>query len=399
MSVLLFLWIAFALNYVDRQMAFSMFPALRRDLGFTTAQLGLIGSLFLWVYTLSMPIAGRLADIWRRDWMILASLVLWSAATIGCGLSGSVPGFLVWRAVMGITEALYYPAAVALIAGVYSDAARSKALGLHQSAQLAGVVAGGWYGGWTADRIGWRDGFAYAGLAGIAYTFVLAFALRGARSSQASDRGRTRGSARQLLGSRCYIALAGAFLAFCAMLWIFYAWFPAFLYDRYRLSMTESGWNATLFIQASCGLGVVVGGFLADRMSRRWPAARFIVLAAGILLSAPFAYLTFAADSLALARLFSACFGAFAGLTIANVFAAAFDVVAAGNRGVGAGILNMTGGISSAAMIYLAGLWQHSVGLAALMLWVVAAAMLAACILIATVNARFEPERHAMARG
>ena len=146
MSVLLFLWIAFALNYVDRQMAFSMFPALRRDLGFTTAQLGLIGSLFLWVYTLSMPIAGRLADIWRRDRMILASLVLWSGATIGCGLSGSVAALLGWRAVMGITEALYYPAAVALLAGVYSDAARSRALGLHQSAQLAGVVAGGWYG-------------------------------------------------------------------------------------------------------------------------------------------------------------------------------------------------------------------------------------------------------------
>ena len=85
--LVLFLWIALGLNYVDRQMAYSIFPALKADLHFTDAQLGLIGSVFAWVYSLYMPIAGRMADILRRDRMIVASMVLWSVATLGCGFS------------------------------------------------------------------------------------------------------------------------------------------------------------------------------------------------------------------------------------------------------------------------------------------------------------------------
>ena len=88
-SLVAYLWIAFAVNYVDRQMVYSMFPALRTELGFTDARLGLIGSVFLWVYLLGMPVAGRLADTMRREWMVVASLVLWSAATLGSGMSRS----------------------------------------------------------------------------------------------------------------------------------------------------------------------------------------------------------------------------------------------------------------------------------------------------------------------
>src|ERR1017187_5449720 len=140
-------------------MAYSIFPALKADLRFTDAQLGLIGSVFAWVYSICMPIAGRLSDILRRDRMIVASMVLWSAAILGCSFSQSVLQFLIWRAVMGVTEALYYPAAVGILAEAHSGGTRSKALGMHQSAQLAGIVAGGWYGGWMADHVSWRIGF------------------------------------------------------------------------------------------------------------------------------------------------------------------------------------------------------------------------------------------------
>ncbi|MFN8006439.1 MAG: MFS transporter [Terriglobia bacterium] len=104
------LWFALALNYVDRQMVYSIFPALKAELHFTDIQLALVGSLFTWVYALGMPVAGYLADRVRRERMIVASMVLWSIATLGCGLSQSVAGFLVWRGAMGITESLYYPA-------------------------------------------------------------------------------------------------------------------------------------------------------------------------------------------------------------------------------------------------------------------------------------------------
>src|SRR5438105_3224572 len=81
------LWIAFVVNYVDRQAVFSIYPVLRSQLGFSDAQLGLTGSMFIWVYSLCMPLAGRMADIFRRDRLILASIILWSFATLGTGLS------------------------------------------------------------------------------------------------------------------------------------------------------------------------------------------------------------------------------------------------------------------------------------------------------------------------
>ena len=100
-------------------------------------------------------------EIWFTG-LLVSSLVLWSAATLGCGMAGSETSFLFWRGVMGITESLYYPAAMVAIANYYPEAARSQALGIHQSAQFIGVMAGGWYGGWAADHTGWRQAFTVA---------------------------------------------------------------------------------------------------------------------------------------------------------------------------------------------------------------------------------------------
>jgi sugar phosphate permease len=179
------------------------------------------------------------------------------------------------------------------------------------------------------------------------------------------------------------MALCAAFSAFCAIQWIFFAWFPTFLQERFGLSMTESGWNGTLFIQTSAIAGILTGGWLADRVRRRWAAGRLFVASIGVLLSAPFAYLTFSASSLNQARLFSAGFGLFGGLLAANAFAAAYDVLDRdNNRGLAAGILNMTGGISSAFMIYTAGIWKDTVGFAGMMSGMSTVAVAAALFLI-----------------
>ena len=134
------LWVAYFINYSDRQVVFSIYPALKKDLHFSNAQLGLIGSTFLWVYALCMAVSGRVADIFPRDRIVIASLILWSLATFGSGTSPSVGAFLIWRGVMGVTESLYVPAAVGLIASLHSGATRSRALSLHSTAQLSGSL-------------------------------------------------------------------------------------------------------------------------------------------------------------------------------------------------------------------------------------------------------------------
>lgn len=389
MPLLAYLWIAFALNYVDRQMVFSMLPALQSDLGFQGARLGLIGSVFQWVYTLSMPFAGRLADVWRRDVLIVSSLVLWSVAALGSGLAGTEASFLGWRGVMAVTESLYYPTALALIASHYPAEERSRALGIHQSAQLFGAAAGGWYGGWAADHVGWREGFRVAAVVGIVYGGVLWWGLRGARvgAERGAGAAPAGSSVLMLVRSVRYVVLCGAFAAFCAMQWIFFAWFPTFLQERFQLSMTESGWNGTVFIQSSAIAGILAGGALADRLRRRWPPARLHVAAGGVLLSAPFAYLTFSATSLNEARAYSAAFGLFGGALAANAFSAAYDVLDSHSRGLAGGVLNMMGGISSAIMIYAAGIWKDSVGFSGLMVGMATVAV-GMAVLLMFVSAR-----------
>jgi MFS family permease len=387
-----FLWTAFLLNYVDRQVVFSIFPVLRSDLGFSDMQLGLVGTLFIWVYSLSMPLTGRLADIARRDRLVICSVALWSLATLGTALSNSVPLFLFWRAVMGVTESLYMPAALATIAILHPGGTRSKALAIHGSAQFAGIVAGGAYGGWAGDHIGWRPGFALLAIAGTAYAIVLWRALRGTHLSAIKYQHRATAPS-DIFKSPCYGTLALAFFAFCTMLWMLYAWFPNFIYERYHLSMTESGLTATVYLQAGCIAGVLGGGVLADWLVERISSGRFLIVAAGLAGCAPFAFLSLESGSLAMAKLSAAAFGLFAGAVIADVFASAYDVTSRQNYGIAAGILNLIGGVAGGAAILTAGRWKASVGMTMLMKWQAIASCACAILLLWVVVTRFGPDR------
>lgn len=373
--VLPFLWIAFALNYIDRQMVYSMLPALTRDLGFTPASLAWIGTVFLWTYTLAMPVAGALSDRLRRDRMIVWSLVLWSLATLGCGIANSPAVFQGWRAFMGLSEALYYPTAMALIASLVPESQRSRALGIHQSAQFAGIVMGGFYGGWAADHTGWRWAFWIAGGMGVAYSLVLARVLPANSAANATKR------SGRLEWSACFVALAGAFAAFCSMQWVFFAWFPTFLQERFALSMTDSGWNATAFTQGATIVGILLGGALADQLRKTLSRARLYVAAAGVFFSAPFAYLAFSAETLNEARMYSVAFGLFAGCLSANAFAGAFELFPEDARGLAAGVLNGVGGVASGGMILIAGLYKDVWGFGTMLGWTAGAAMILSALL------------------
>lgn len=395
------LWFTFLINYVDRQVVFSIFPPLRSQLRFTETQLGLIGSIFTWVYSMSMPLAGRLADLWPRRRLVLMSLILWSLATLGIGSSVSVGVFLLWRAAMGVTEALYLPAALGLIAAWHGASTRSKALALHATAQLAGIALGGWYGGWSAETVGWRNGFFLLAGVGLGWAVVLARLLP-APPASARPSSRAPGAAWEIFRSRCYVALAFAFFFFCAELWMLYAWLADFVYGKFGLSLAQSGFTATFYLQGGSAVGVLAGGALADAVARRRSAGRFYTAGAGVLLSAPLAYATFASETLAAMKLAAAGFGAVAGLMIANIFAAAYDVIAERNYGFGAGVLNFVGGLSAGASILLTGMLKQRLGVETLMGWAATAAGISAALLLLATSAWFDRDRQrllARARG
>jgi MFS family permease len=179
------------------------------------------------------------------------------------------------------------------------------------------------------------------------------------------------------------------------MLWMLYAWFPNFMYEHYHLSMAESGLTATVYLQTSCMAGVLAGGVLADWLVQRIRSGRFLIAVAGLAGCAPFAFLSLAAGSLAIAKLSAAAFGFFAGVFVANTFAAAYDVISSQNYGLSTGILNLTGGLAGGAAILATGLWKASVGMATLMKWQAIASGAGAVLLLFVVLTRFAVDRRA----
>lgn len=380
---------AFVLNYVDRQVVFSIFPLLRRDLGFSDAQLGAAGTLFTWTYSLAMPFSGRLADIFPRAKLVILSLLLWSIATLATGLSTNVGLFLASRIAMGLCESLYVPAAIGLIAQAHPGPTRSRALSIHGFAQYTGITLGGWYGGWAADHIGWRQGFATLAVLGVLYASALAWGFRNS-ITVGVNAGEQNRSGINLLHSRPYLALCALFLSFCAMLWTLYAWLPVFIYERYGLSLTQSGLTATLYLQASSAAGVLLGGVVGDLLSRRYSAGRLQVVIWGLLGCAPFALATFAAHSLALLKISACGFGLFAGFLMANVFSALYDVVGAKAYGLATGVMNAIGGLGAGSAILAAGIWKQALGIEHLMLGWLILSMSCAIFLFLLIRSRYQ---------
>jgi predicted MFS family arabinose efflux permease len=205
---------------------------------------------------------------------------------LGTASSPTAGWFLFWRVLMGVVESLYIPAAYGIIASLHSDATRARAFATHQTAQLAGIVGGGWFGGFAGQGIGWRSGYLVMGAVGILYALLLVPAFRGIQSSPA-DRTKEWTRPPEILQSVTYRLLLALTFFFSLILWLMYAWLPNHVYERHHLSLAESGLIATIFIQVSSAVGVMIGGYLADRFSARRPEISCLIVAAGDVLSGP----------------------------------------------------------------------------------------------------------------
>jgi len=176
--VVFMLWFICLFNYADRQAIFSVFPVLEKEFGFSKAQLGLIASAFAWVYAGAAPVAGFIGDRLRRKSLILGGFLFWSIVTMATGWSQKFWQFFAVRATEGFGEAFYFPASMSLISDYHGGRTRSRAMSIHQSSVYIGTIGGGFLGGFFAERHGWRAGFYFFGLAGIALALVLSRFLR-----------------------------------------------------------------------------------------------------------------------------------------------------------------------------------------------------------------------------
>lgn len=363
--VVALLWVVALLNYVDRQVVFSVLPLVRTGLHASNLQLGLIGTVFLWVYGPLSPVAGYLSDRFGRLRIILLSLLVWSAVTWATGHSRNITELLWARALMGVSEACYLPAALALIADYHGDRSRSLATGLHYSGIYIGIVLGGVGGGWMGEQWGWRAPFTILGLVGIAYAAVLKLALRQPPAAAAPARPRFFHSMRDLLQLPGFTTLTLVFSGTAVANWIVYTWLPLYLYERFGMSLAAAGFAATFYIQAGSIAGILLGGRLADSWVRRHAGGRLFTQAAGLAAAAPFLFLAGSAGSIVFAIAGLAVFGIGRGMYDCNAMPVLCQIARPDLRATGYGIFNCVGCVVGGLMAMVAGGLKSTLGLAA----------------------------------
>ena len=146
-ELIVLLWFAFLFNMADRQAFNIVLPLLSKDLSLTPVQTGLVASVFLWVYSVLVPVGGFLGDIARRKWIVFASLMVWSVGTMLSGAATGLVGLILFRGIAtGGGEAFYFPSASSLIGQHHKDT-RAMAMSIHTTALYVGIIASGFVAG------------------------------------------------------------------------------------------------------------------------------------------------------------------------------------------------------------------------------------------------------------
>ena len=350
------LWIVALLNYMDRQMLSTMRASMAADISDleSTIMFGKVMAAFMWIYGFCSPISGIIADRMNRKWLIVGSLIVWSTVTLLLGYATTFHEVYVLRAIMGVSEALYIPAALSLIADYFTGKQLSLAIGIHMTGLYMGQAIGG-FGAFVAEQLSWQATFHWFGIIGIAYAVVLVAFLYEKRVeaapkektsiSQALKSGMAgvRSSLGMLLGNVAFWTIL-LFFASCSIPgWSTKNWLPELFASSLGISMVVAGPIATITIAISSFIGVMVGGPLADNWAKRNVKGRIYTSAIGLSLMIPSLVMMGFGSSLFAAVGAGVLFGLGYGLFDANNMPILCQFVSSRNRGSAYGLMNMCG--------------------------------------------------------
>jgi len=269
-------------NYVDRQVIFSLFPAIRHDFNLNYAQLGYLATAFTVVLSLSTFPLGMVADRFSRRAVISAGVLFWSVATVFSGLAGSFRSLLAARAMVGVGEAAYTPAGAAVLSATFPRNIRARIQGACDLGMFAGGATGIALGGIMAQSFGWRTAFFFVGIPGLILGLS---AMRLPVPPVASSEQHMR--LRDLFRVPAYLAVlaAGWFASFAGYSYV--AWGPALIQEHKGFSAREAGLALGVTVALGGGLGIAFGAYLSDRIARLRPWGRALIIPIGFVLGAP----------------------------------------------------------------------------------------------------------------
>lgn len=293
-------WIVVALlsvvaffNYLDRQMLSTMQTAIGADITeLQQAQnFGRLMAIFLWVYAIVSPFAGSIADRLSRKWLIVGSLAVWSLVTLLMGHCNTFSQMYWLRGLMGVSEALYIPSSLSLIADYHAGKSRSLAVGLHMTGLYLGQAVGG-FGAIFANALSWRMTFQWFGIIGVLYAVVLVFCLKEKRAPKAAASETKPGLS--ILKS---FGLIFSNIAFWVILFFFAStslpgwatknWLPTLFAQHIDGGMAVAGPVATITIALASFIGVMVGGPMSDKWVKKNLKGRVYTSAIGLSMMIP----------------------------------------------------------------------------------------------------------------
>jgi len=352
--VVFLLWFVCFFNYADRQAISSVLPLLARDFGFDDPQLGLIASSFAWVYAAMAPAAGLMADRAMRKRLVVWACIVWSFFTLATAWCNHLSVFVAVRALTGLGETFYFPAAMALLSDYHGLNTRSRALSWHQSAVYAGTILGSWVAAELAERFGWRVPFYLFGPAGFVLAVVLTKWLREPERGAADFLSPASGqnAARQpsvgetsllILKTPTALFLMAGFLCANFVATIFLTWTPTFLVEKFHYTIGAAGLTGTIYIHLASALAVPFAGWLADRLVRHWRIGRMLVQTLGLVGGAVFVFVVGNTRGTTTLIVAMTGFGLCKGFYDSGIFASLYDVIEPRARGTAAGLMNTIG--------------------------------------------------------
>jgi MFS family permease len=356
--VVALLWVVALLNYMDRQMLSTMKPSMQTDITElqSATNFGYLMAIFLWIYAFVSPLSGIIADRLNRKWLIVISLFVWSGVTFAMGYASTFNQLYWLRAVMGVSEALYIPAGLSLIADYHQDKTRSLAIGIHMTGLYIGQALGG-FGAVVAATFSWQRTFHSFGMIGILYSLVLILFLKEKKNITTT----IPENEKKIVGQKTIlkgIAVLLSNISFWVILFYFAVpslpgwatknWLPTLFANNLNIDMSKAGPIATITVAASSFIGVVIGGLLSDRWLQKNLRGRIYTSAIGLGLTIPSLFFLGIGHSLVNVVGAALCFGFGYGMFDANNMPILCQFVSAKYRATAYGLMNMFGVLAGA---------------------------------------------------
>lgn len=370
------LWGVALLNYMDRQMLSTMKDAMQVDIVElqSATNFGYLMAIFLWIYALMSPVSGVIADRMSRKWLIVGSLFVWSSVTYLMGIAETFNQIVFLRALMGVSEALYIPAGLSLIADYHTGKSRSLAVGIHMTGLYTGQAIGG-FGATVADAFSWHTTFHWFGIIGIAYAVILMLFLHDKKTEilpteklQANPQREKESvftSLKSLLTNVAFWVILLYFAAPSLPGWATKNRLPTLFAENLDLPMSQAGPISTITIAVSSFIGVLIGGPLSDKWVQKNLRGRVYTGAIGLGLTIPSLLLLGFGHNLVAVVGAGLLFGIGYGIFDTNNMPILCQFVSHKQRATAYGVMNMIGVSAGAFITHLLGRWGDSGNLGA----------------------------------